>query len=47
VLATAKWWSDYRPGTGNLEDWHPAPTVIEHGHDAKRLLIETRRGGRS
>jgi hypothetical protein len=47
VLATAKWWAAYRPGTGNLEDWHPAPTVIEHGHDAKRLLIETRRGGRS
>ncbi|MBU0641300.1 MAG: bifunctional DNA primase/polymerase [Planctomycetes bacterium] len=43
VLATAKWWAGYRPGTGNLEDWHPVPTVIEHGHDAKRLLIETRR----
>ncbi|HET6496499.1 MAG TPA: hypothetical protein VFH61_14175, partial [Thermoleophilia bacterium] len=42
VLATAKWWVDYRPGTGNLEDWHPVPTIIEHGDDAKRLLIETR-----
>jgi len=42
VLATAKWWADYQPGTGNLEDWHPAATIIEHGDDAKRLLIETR-----
>ena len=32
----------YRPGTGNLEDWHPVPTIIEHTDDAKRLLIETR-----
>jgi hypothetical protein len=43
VLATAKWWAAYRPGTGNLEDWHPGPTVIEHSDDAKRLLVETRR----
>ncbi len=42
VLATARWWADYQPGTGNLEDWHPVPTVIEHTADAKRLLIETR-----
>ncbi len=42
VLATAKWWADYPPGTGNLEDRHPVPTIIEHGDDAKRLLIETR-----
>ncbi len=42
VLATARWWADYQPGTGNLEDWHPVPTIIEHTDDAKRLLIETR-----
>ena len=42
VLATAKWWADYRPGTGNLEDWHPVPTVIEHSDEARRVLIETR-----
>ncbi len=42
VLATAKWWADYRPGTGNLEDSHPVPTVIEHSDEARRLLIETR-----
>ncbi len=42
VLATARWWGDYQPGTGNLEDWHPVPTVIEHTTEAKRLLVETR-----
>ncbi len=42
VLATAKWWADYRPGTGNLEDWHPVPTIVEHSEEARRLLIETR-----
>ncbi len=42
VLATAKWWADYRPGTGNLEDWHPVPTIVAHSDEARRLLIETR-----
>jgi len=42
VLATAKWWADYRPGTGNLENWHPVPTVIEHTDEARRLLVENR-----
>jgi len=42
VLATARWWADYRPGTGNLEDWHPVPAVVEHTDEARRLLIETR-----
>lgn len=42
VLATAKWWADYRPGTGNLEDWHPVPAVIEHSDEARRVLVETR-----
>jgi hypothetical protein len=42
VLATAKWWADYRPGTGNLEEWHPVPTVVEHTADAKDLLVAIR-----
>lgn len=42
VLATAKWWADYRPGTGNLEDFHPVPTVVEHSDEGQQLLIETR-----
>jgi len=43
MLATAKWWADYRPGTGNLENWNPVPTVIDHTDEARRLLIECRR----
>jgi len=42
VLATAKWWADFKPGTGNLEDFHPVPKVVEHTEEARRLLIETR-----
>jgi hypothetical protein len=42
VIEAAKWWADYHPGTGNLENWHPVPTVIEHDDDAKRILVETR-----
>ena len=42
VIATAKWWADYRPGTGNLENWHPVPAIVEHTDGAKRLLIQTR-----
>jgi hypothetical protein len=42
VIATAKWWADFRPGTGNLENWHPVPAIVEHTDEAKRLLIRTR-----
>jgi hypothetical protein len=42
VVTTAKWWADYMPGTGNLENWHPVPAIIEHSDEAKRLLVENR-----
>jgi hypothetical protein len=42
VLAAAKWWADYRPGTGNLENWNPVPTVIDHTDEARRRLIACR-----
>jgi hypothetical protein len=42
VLAAAKWWADYRPGTGNLQDWHPVPAVVAHSEEARRLLVDTR-----
>jgi len=42
VLATAKWWADFGPGTGNLENWSPVPAVVGHTDGAKRLLVETR-----
>ncbi len=43
VLETAKWWAEFRPGTGNLEDWHPVPKIVSHTDDAKAILVETRR----
>jgi len=42
VLEVAKWWADFRPGTGNLQNWHPVPRVVPHTDEAKRILIETR-----
>ena len=42
VIEAAKWWNDFHPGTGNLENWHPAPDVVEHDNEAKSILVETR-----
>jgi hypothetical protein len=42
VLEVAKWWADFRPGTGNLQNWHPVPRVVLHTDEAKMILIETR-----
>jgi len=42
VLETARWWADFRCGTGNLETWHPVPQIIQQTEDARGVLIETR-----
>ncbi len=42
VMAIAKWWAEFSPGSGNLQSWHPIPVVVPHDDDAKRLLVETR-----
>jgi hypothetical protein len=42
VLETAKWWADFRPGTGNLDHWHPVPGVIPQTEDARGVLVEAR-----
>jgi len=42
VLETAKWWADFRSGTGNLENWHPVPRVAPITHEAADILIENR-----
>ncbi len=42
VLETAKWWANYRPGRGNLADWHPEPRTVPHTEKAKAVLIEAR-----
>ena len=43
VLTTAKWWADFRPGTGNLENWHPVPLTVQQTDEAKRILVEARK----
>ena len=42
MLAIAKWWADFRPGSGNLGKQHPAPTIVEQDDEAKRILAEAR-----
>lgn len=42
VLETAKWWADFRPGTGNLQEWHPVPRIVPQSTEATEILIETR-----
>ncbi|MFN9538493.1 MAG: DUF3987 domain-containing protein, partial [Planctomycetota bacterium] len=42
VLETARWWSDFRPGHGNLQDWHPVPAVVPHTDQAKQILVASR-----
>ena len=42
ILATARWWADFQPGNGNLEDFHPVPRIVEQSDEARRSLVETR-----
>lgn len=42
VIETARWWSEFSPGKGNLEHWHPVPKVVPHTDAARRLLMEMR-----
>ncbi len=42
VLDTARWWAEFRAGTGNLENWHPVPQIVPHTAEAKDVVIETR-----
>ncbi len=42
VLDTARWWADFRVGTGNLDNWHPVPKIVPHTVSASRVMVETR-----
>jgi hypothetical protein len=42
VLATAKWWSDFLPGDGNLRDWHPVPVIVDQTSEARVFLSDAR-----
>ncbi len=47
IITTAKWWSEFEPGGGNLGHWHPRPAVVEHDDEAKRLLVDARKAAES
>ena len=42
VLDTARWWSEFCPGSGNLERFHPQPRIVEANDQARTLLTEAR-----
>ncbi len=42
VIATARWWNDYKPGTGNLQSWHPIPTIVSQDEEGRDVLVEAR-----
>ena len=38
IIETARWWADYRPGTGNLQKFHPQPRVVPFEPDAAEAV---------
>lgn len=42
ILRTARWWADFRPGEGNLQNWHPIPVGVEATPEAEAALEEFR-----
>ncbi len=42
VLEAARWWVDYRPARGNLQDCHPVSAVVEITDEASAILVEAR-----
>ncbi len=43
IVETARWWSNFRPGKGNLENWHPIPRAVDYTPVARELLAAFRR----
>ncbi|MBS3764855.1 MAG: DUF3987 domain-containing protein, partial [Planctomycetes bacterium] len=42
ITDRARWWAELRSGTGNMENWHPVPTVVDYTTEARRLITEFR-----
>lgn len=42
ILDVARWWAEFNPGGGNLEDSHPVPIVVEQTPDARSILRQLR-----
>ncbi len=43
IVNAAQSWSDYRPGTGNLSEWHPLPRIVPQTPRAQQILIDARK----
>jgi len=42
VIDVAKWWSEYQPGTGNLQGFHPEPRVVKFTSEAEAAVEQLR-----
>jgi len=38
ILETADWWANFQPREGNLQNWHPVPTVVPLTDEAQKIL---------
>jgi hypothetical protein len=38
ILNTARWWAEFLPGTGNLQNWHPIPICVDATAEAETAL---------
>ena len=43
VLEIARWWANYKPGSGNLQDFHPEPRVVPFDNDAAAAVEQLQR----
>ncbi len=43
IVDTARWWAEYQPGTGNLQDAHPEPRVVPFEPDAASAIEQLQR----
>lgn len=42
ILEIAQWWADFRPGSGNLENFHPEPREVRFDPDAAQAVEQFR-----
>ena len=42
IMDIAAWWSQYRPGNGNLKSEFPTPAIVPQTDDAREILVATR-----
>ncbi|MEN6386020.1 MAG: DUF3987 domain-containing protein [Phycisphaerales bacterium] len=40
IKRTAKYWAEFKPGTGNMSGFHPEPALVEFSGKAEDLLTE-------